>query len=168
MNKRFKNKITWILLILLSLTINTKTIAINIPKDKTINLNQAFIGIWDMQTIVTKSNCPYIIVGSTTESKLEIKPTYNKSNSEYQILWRGGTWTDSIGTIKLLNEKEAVTERETQLKTKDNNNWKAILIDHLKLDEESIMHSESIVIQYKNGIKIGEYRTYSLLTKSLF
>ena len=89
-----------------------------------------------------------------------------KKQFSFKALWKGGKWSTSSGTIKLLNEKEAITERVTEFKTNDKNNWKAILIDHLKLDENNTMHSESIVIQYKNGSSVGEYKTISILTKT--
>lgn len=150
----------------------SKASIITLPKKKeNFTQKNEFLGSWNMQTIVTNSNCPYIFVGSTTESNLEIKPALNtkNTNSKHQILkglWKGGNWTQSSSTIKLLNEKEAITERITEFKTKDENYWKAVLIDHLQLDENNSMHSESIVIQYKNGLPVGEYKTYSILTKS--
>lgn len=135
-----------------------KVSAITLPIEQTeINKNK-FIGKWDIKTIVIDSNCPYIIVGSTTESNLEIKQTL-------KALWSGGKWTDSTTTIKLLNDKEAITERVTGFKTKDKDNWKAILIDHLKLADSNSMESESVVIQYKNGLVVGEYKTFSILTR---
>ena len=149
--------------------------AINLPKKdnltpEKINFSykyKSFLGKWKMQTIVTDSKCPYVFVGSTTKSKLEVKPIIRTSNHKFSLkaFWKGGKWSKSSGTIKLLNEKEAITERVTKFKTKDKNNWKAILIDHLKIDENNIMHSESIVIQYKNGLPVGEYKTFSILTK---
>ena len=121
-----------------------------------------------MQTIVTSSNCPYILTGTTTESNLEIKtlPIKREGVNFLKALWKGGKWANSSGTIKLLNDREAITERITSFKTNDRNNWKSILIDHLKLTEDNTIHSESIVIQYKNGKFIGEYKTFSILTKS--
>ena len=65
----------------------------------------------------------------------------------------------------MLNEREAISERVTSFKTNDRNSWKSILIDHLKLTEENTIQSESIVLQYKNGKFIGEYKTFSILTK---
>ncbi len=165
----FKKFIILVLLLSLNnlLTLNTAK-AINIPKEKTNYTTEDFLGKWNMQTVVTSSNCPYVLVGSTTESDLEIKssPKNSSSTSILKALWKGGMWSQSIGEVKLLNKREAITERITEFKTNDNNNWKAILIDHLKLDENNIMHSESIVIQYKNGLSVGEYKTYSILTKA--
>lgn len=141
--------------------------AISIPNQKENSFHEDFLGKWEMQSIVTKSNCPYVLVGSTTQSNLEIKPIFSNTNEKFHLkaLWKGGRWTESNGEIKILSKTEAITERVTKMKTYDNNNWKAILIDHLKLDENNIMHSDSIVIQYKNGISVGEYKTYSILTK---
>ena len=143
--------------------------AISIPKEKEINVKSEFYGKWNMQTIVTSSNCPYILTGTTTESNVEIKPALIKKKKGVnllRVLWKGGKWTDSSGTIKLLSKNEAISERVTNFKTNDNNNWSSILIDHLKLTEENTIHSESIVLQYKNGEFIGEYKTFSILTKS--
>ncbi len=166
------NKIQKLLLIIL-IAINTIPIeanAITIPGFSTNNYLQKnkFIGSWNMQTIVTKSKCPYVLVGSTTESKLEIKPNSELRGTKpiFKVFWKGGDWSSSTGTIKLLNEKEAITERITEYKTNDSENWKAVLIDHLKLDENDSIRSESIVIQYKNGISVGEYKTFSILVKS--
>ncbi len=144
------------------------TNAITIPKEKTVNAKEGFLGNWNMQTIVTSSNCPYILTGTTTESNLEIKSaaTKRKEVNFLKALWKGGKWTNSSGTIKLLNEREAISERVTNFKTNDKNKWKSILIDHLKLTEDNTIHSESIVLQYKNGKFIGEYKTFSILTKS--
>ena len=127
-----------------------------------------FVGKWKMQTIVTDSKCPYILIGSTTESDLEIKPSLKKKLNSflYKAFWSGGNWKNSAGTIKFLSNKEAVTERLTQMKTRDNNTWKAILVDHLHLEDGGIIHSESIVTQYKNEIPVGEYKTFSILTKA--
>ena len=126
-----------------------------------------FVGKWKMQTIVTDSKCPYILVGSTTESNLEIKLSLQKKlNSFLKVLWRGGNWEESKGTIKFLSDKEAITERLTHMKTRDNNKWKAILIDHFYLKDKDVIHSESIVTQYKNNVPVGEYKTFSILTKA--
>lgn len=161
----FKKNICAYLVILISLIIclPNNTSALMAPKTDKANVSENLVGSWKMQTIVTKSNCPYVIVGSTTESDLEIQIALKNI---LKTLWKGGNWTNSIGTIKPLNEREAITERITEFKTNDNNTWKAILIDHLKLEEDNIMHLESIVIQYKNGIKVGEYETFSILTKN--
>lgn len=144
--------------------------AITIPNSSINNYLQKnkFLGNWNMQTIVTKSKCPYVLVGSTTESKLEIKQNSELRGTKptFKVLWKGGDWSASTGTIKLLNEKEAITERVTEFKTDKHEKWKAVLIDHLKLDENDSIHSESIVIQYKNGISVGEYKTFSILIKS--
>ena len=141
--------------------------AITIPKEKTVDTKEGFLGKWSMQTVVTSSNCPYILTGTTTESNLEIKtlPMKREGVNFLKALWKGGKWANSSGTIKLLNEKEAISERVTSFKTNDRNNWKSILIDHLKLTENNTIHSESIVLQYKNGQFIGEYKTFSILTK---
>lgn len=162
----------FIFFILISILINFSFTyiaqAIVIPQKVEINSSKnKFLGEWNMQTIVTTSSCPYIFVGSTTESKLEIKPESDNTSGKYLLkaLWKGGKWSKSTGTIKLLNDNEAITERITKFKTNDKNNWKAILIDHLKLDENNTMQSESIVIQYKNGLLVGEYKTFSILTK---
>lgn len=143
------------------------TLAITLPKEKNSRLESGFIGKWRMKTIVTFSSCPDVLVGSTTESKLEIKPLINskEQNSSIKAFWKGGNWKKSIGTVKLLNEKEAITERVTKIKTSKNENWEAVLIDHLNLEEKDIIHTESIVIQYKNGNIVGEYKTYSILTR---
>lgn len=138
-----------------------------VPKDQGNLIPQDFLGKWKMQTIVTESQCPYIIVGSTTESNLEIKTVIKKLINSYLLkaLWRGGRWENSNSFIKILNEKEAVTERVTEMKTKDKIKWKAVLIDHLRLRDDKHIHSESIVIQYKNDEIVGEYKTFSILTK---
>ena len=145
----------------------THALSINIPQNDRDNFSQEFLGKWKMQSVVTSSRCPYVIVGSTTESELEITPEINSNrNILLNAIWHGGNWTDCTGNIKFLNKKEAITERVTELKSDDENIWKAILIDHLKLDEDkNKMQSESIVIQYKNGQAVGEYKTYSILTK---
>ncbi len=143
-----------------------KSINVPLPKQKEILLKSSFIGKWKMKTIVTYSSCPDVLVGSTTESKLEIKPTVNKSKKPFiKALWKGGNWKRSTGTVKVLNEKEAITERITKIKTNRNEEWEAILIDHLNLEENDLIHTESIVIQYKNGSIVGEYKTYSILTR---
>lgn len=159
--------ILFLLFTFLIFNTTSPSIAIFIPKTNELIFKDKFSGKWLMQTIVTDSECPYIFTGSTTESKLEIKPLFiNKTNNNlFKVRWQGGKWTSSNSVIKLLNEKEGITERVTKLETNDNNNWKAILIDHLYLDEENNMHSESIVTQYKNGIEVGEYKTFSILTK---
>lgn len=143
------------------------SLALYIPKERESFIPNEFFGKWKMQTIVTESGCPYIIVGSTTESNLEIKPTVKTLVKKYLLkaFWKGGKWKDSKGFIKILNEKEAITERVTEMKTKDKNTWKAILIDHLHLKDNNQIHSESIVIQYKNNEMVGEYKTFSILTK---
>lgn len=137
--------------------------ALILTKEREVKVNSEFIGTWNMQTVVTSSNSPYILTGTTTESKLEIKAPI-KTNSILTGLWKGGNWTKSIGTIKLLNNKEAITERVTNIKT-NGNSWKSVLIDHLKLTEDNLIQSESIVIQYKNNEFVGEYKTFSILTK---
>ena len=144
------------------------TSAINIPIERKFEAKEEFLGKWNMQTIVTSSNCPYILTGTTTESNLEIKPISikRKGVNFLKALWKGGKWAKSTGTIKLLNEREAISERVTSFKTNDNNKWKSILIDHLQLTEDNIIHSESIVLQYRNEKFIGEYKTFSILTKS--
>ena len=157
MNIFKKIRFVLFIIIAISLLFTGTANAIIIPREKNAFDPTRFLGKWDMQTIVTSSNCPYVLVGSTTESNLEIK--------DVRILWKGGNWKTSIGKIKFLNNKEAISQRVTEMKTNDRNNWKAILIDHLKLDENNIMHLESIVIQYKNGISVGEYKTFSILTK---
>jgi len=141
--------------------------ALYVSKERENFIPKEFLGKWKMQTIVTESECPYIIVGSTTESNLEIKPTVKTLVKKYLLkaFWKGGEWKDSKGFIKILNEKEAITERVTEMKTKDKNIWKAILIDHLHLKDNNQIHSESIVIQYKNNEMVGEYKTFSILTK---
>ena len=164
-------KIFFSLTLLLSylLTYNCHTTnAVNIPIERKVEAKEEFLGKWNMQTIVISSNCPYILTGTTTESNLEIKPTPIKREGVnfLKALWKGGKWANSSGTIKLLSEKEAISERVTSFKTNDRNNWKSILIDHLQLTEENTIHSESIVLQYKNGKFIGEYKTFSILTKS--
>lgn len=142
------------------------TLAIYIPQSKEIINQNIFPGKWNMKTIVTDSKCPYVLIGSTTESHLEIKSYNNATANMYSGLWKGGKWESSKSVIKLLNEKEAITERSTEMKTNDNTHWRAILIDHLYFDENDIIHSESIVTQYKNGIPVGKYKTFSILTKA--
>ena len=163
-------KLLYLTLILITSTYTLiPCFGITLPFETTNFTQDQFIGKWDIQTIVTKSDCPYVLVGSTTKSNLEIKPKLGLINKlkiySLRALWKGGNWTNSTGEIKLLNEKEAITERITELKTKDKNKWKAILIEHLEVAEENIIHSESIVIQYKNGFAVGEYKTFSILTK---
>lgn len=143
----------------------TDSRAIYIPKQKEIINQGEFVGSWNMQTIVTDSKCPYVLVGSTTESNLEIKPVQKRNSNIFSGLWNGGKWKISKATIKLLNEREAITERYTEMNTNDNIKWKATLIDHLYLEETNIIHSESIVTQYKNGTPVGNYKTFSILTK---
>ncbi len=155
---RFLSNIIISSLLLIVCSINTAK-ALTIPnKDITTN-NINFVGTWYMQTIVTESNCPHILVGTTTESTVQITPLLN-------LLWQGGEWDKAQSTLKLLNENEAIAERSTELKTNDDNTWKAILVDHLNITEQNTIHSESIVEQYKNGIRIGKYKTFSILTKS--
>ena len=164
-----KKNILIILLCLISLWIKTLTsYAITLPSNEMIYDVEKFIGSWYMQTVVTSSNCPFVITGTTTESKIEIKPQKKTSGIKkiFKITWIGGKWAKSNGTIKLLNNKEAITERITRIKTKDNNLWKSVLIDHFKFLDLNKMESESIVLQYKNKKFIGEYRTYSILTKN--
>lgn len=157
------------LLISYIFTCNCQTTnAISIPIERRIDTKEGFLGKWNMQTIVTSSNCPYILTGTTTESNLEIQSTsiQREGVNFLRAMWKGGKWANSTGTIKLLSDKEAISERVTSFKTNDRNNWKSILIDHLKLTEDNTIHSESIVLQYKNGKFIGEYKTFSILTKS--
>ena len=169
MNKIKKNIFSLTILISCLVTCNCQiTDAITIAKERKVDTKEGFLGKWKIQTIVTSSNCPYILAGTTTESNLEIKstPIQREGVNFLKALWKGGKWANSSGTIKLLSEKEAISERVTSFKTNDRNNWKSILIDHLKLTEENTIHSESIVLQYKNGKFIGEYKTFSILTKS--
>ena len=160
-NQIYLKLATLIIMLIFSIT-NSSAIILPLKSEDISNKN--FVGKWNIQTIVTDSNCPFVLVGSTTESKLEIKPGL-KTKKSLKALWNGGDWSKSISTIKLLNEREAVTERTTEFETTDKNTWKAVLIDHLKLDEIDMIHSESIVIQYKNGLEVGQYKTYSILTK---
>jgi len=136
-----------------------------LPKEKNISIKSSFTGKWKMKTIVTSSSCPDILVGSTTESKLVIGPAIKGPSNHIKALWKGGDWKKSISVLKLLNDKEAITERITKIKTKKHEEWEAVLIDHLNLDEKNTIHTESIVIQYKNGEIVGEYKTYSILTR---
>lgn len=156
-----------ILFLTTNVFISANAFIINAPHVKDILNSNHFVGDWEMQTIVTKSKCPYVFAGSTTKSKLKIKNIFIPDIKKYILKgqWMGGKWKKSKSFIKILNEKEAITERITEIKTNDNNEWKAVLIDHLKLDENNIMHSESIVIQYRNGIPVGDYKTFSILTK---
>lgn len=159
-----------VVLFLIVCSIIPQANAITLPRANNNNHLQSnkFIGKWDIQTIVTKSECPFILVGSTTESNLEIEPVFDLRGTKptFNALWKGGNWTNSTSTIKLLNEKEAITERVTELTTSSSEKWKAVLIDHLKIQDNNSIHSESIVIQYKNGTIVGKYKTYSILTKS--
>lgn len=160
-------KLTFLILIAIMTNITCPNIsgAITIPKENEQHTEiNKFLGKWNMQTIVIDSSCPFVLVGTTTESNLEIEPLDEKKS--LKAFWEGGNWTSSTGTIKLLNKKEAITERVTEFISNDRNNWKAILIDHLKLSDNDTMQSESIVIQYKNGLAVGEYRTISILTKA--
>lgn len=153
-------------------------VLINIASAKATTLPKAFteintnkntknlIGKWEMQSVVTDSNCPNIPIGSTTESTLEIISNTN-NNSIFKTLWTGGKWKRSIGRIKLLTNKEGVLERFTKTKEDKNTYWSAILIDHIYIDDENVMHSESIIKQYKNNEYIGEYKTLSVLVKKL-
>ena len=169
MNNTKKNIFCLIVLISYLLAYNCQTTeAITIAKEKRVDTKEGFLGKWNMQTIVTSSNCPYILTGTTTESNLEIKPIaiQREGVNFLKALWKGGKWANSSGTIKLLTKNEAISERVTSFKTNDRNNWKSILIDHLQLTEDNTIHSESIVLQYKNGKFIGEYKTFSILTKS--
>lgn len=160
-------KLIFLILIAITINITCSNIsgAITIPKENEQHTGiNKFLGKWTMQTIVIDSSCPFVLVGTTTESNLEIEPLDEKKS--LKAFWEGGNWTSSTGTIKLLNKKEAITERVTEFISNDSNNWKAILIDHLKLSDNDTMQSESIVIQYKNGLAVGEYRTISILTKA--
>ena len=65
----------------------------------------------------------------------------------------------------MLSKKEAVTKRITEINMKDMNNWETILIDHLSIEEQDTIHSESIARQFKNGEPVGEYKTFSILVK---
>ena len=162
-----KFKFLILVLVLLNTTLISNARIINLPHEGSLSYTNSFVGNWDMKTIVVDSNCPYVFVGTTTKSKLKIKLTFVPQIKNFILkgLWFGGNWEKSKSFIKILNKKEAITERVTEYKSKDENNWKAILIDHLKLDEDNVIHSESIVIQYKNGIPVGEYKTFSILTK---
>lgn len=157
---RAKNLLLAAILILSGLFANSAK-ALYVPTIKDLNITEDFIGKWEMKTIVTESNCPYVIVGSTTESNLIIK----KGFENITALWSGGNWSNSEVEVKALTEKEAIAQRETILKGNDNNNWKAFLLDHLFIEDDQNMHSESIVKQYKNGKFVGEYKTYSVLSK---
>ncbi len=145
-------------------TLPSNAFLLTVPSGKTISTKHGFLGKWKMKTIVVSSSCPDILVGSTTESKLELKSTTQSTN--LKALWKGGSWKKSIGVLKLLNDNEAVTERITKIKTKRNEEWEAVLIDHLNLGDDDKIHTETIVIQYKNGQVVGEYITYSILTRS--
>lgn len=137
---------------------------LNLPTNRRVVTTGGFLGKWKMRTIVVSSSCPDILVGSTTESRLEFKPTTQPNN--IKALWKGGDWKRSIGMLKLLNSSEAITERITKIKTKRNEEWQAVLIDHLNLEDDDKIHTESIVIQYKNGQVVGEYTTVSVLTRT--
>lgn len=145
------------------------TKAISLPTSSETSNYKRFIGHWSMQTIVVSSNCPFIIPGTTTESTLEIKSqeSTNSTRKIIRTIWEGGKWSATNGELKLLNNKEAITERVTNIKTKDKNLWKSILIDHLKYIDKDEIELESIVLQYKNRKFIGEYRTHSILTKNI-
>ena len=166
---KYKNKLQIILTILVYLTLiqqnysETKAIYLH-TGSKTVDSNK-FLGNWYMQTVVVSSSCPFIIPGTTTESTLQIK-SLKSINKTIKTIWSGGKWTKTNGKLKLLNDKEAVTERVTNIKTKDKNLWKSILIDHLKYVDKDKIELDSIVLQYKNYKFIGEYRTHSILTKN--
>ena len=159
-----KSKLLVVLISMLSALLLSRVEAITLPKEKGLKNIEAFIGQWEMKTVVTSSNCSEIIIGSTTESKLTIKK--KNRNNALEAIWQGGIWTNSSGTLKPLTEKEALTQRITELKLNDDNEWKAELIDHLFQEDESTIYSESLVKQYKNDILIGEYKTFSILKKA--
>ena len=159
-----KTKVLVSLISILSILLLGKVEAITIPQDKGFKNIEAFIGQWEMKTIVTSSNCSEVIIGSTTESKLIIKK--KNHNNILEAIWQGGIWSSSSSTLKPLTNKEALTQRVTNLKLNDDNEWKAELIDHLFQEDESTIYSESLVKQYKNDILIGEYKTFSVLKKA--
>ena len=131
-----------------------------IDTNKTHELNSYFEGNWNVKTIVTHSSCPYIIVGSTTISKIEIKKDLNR----YKGYWSGGNWSKSEFRIDQLSETEAISERVTK-NSVENTVWEAVLTDHLSLGDDNKIRSESIANQFKNGKYVGEYKTYSVLSK---
>ena len=151
-----------IIIIVQSLIITESTEALYITNKSAFPNTNDFVGKWKMQSIVTSSNCPYIIVGSTTESNLEIRKS---PQNILNAIWRGGNWKDSITTLQVLSNKEAVTKRVTEINIEDMNIWKTILIDHLWVEEEDTIHSESIARQFKNDKLVGEYKTFSILVK---
>lgn len=163
MKHRFNITVVIILIAINSFfTVTAK--AIYIPRQNNNIEQNEFIGTWKIKSIVTESSCPYVIVGSTTQSKLKIELDENKN---LKALWEGGNWTNSDGQIKILSINEILSERITFLNS-NNNSWKAILTDHLYLNdnENHIMHSETHVKQYKNGEFVGNYKTHSTLTKA--
>lgn len=159
-----KTKFLVFLISILSVLLLGKAGAITIPQEKEFKNIEAFVGQWDMKTVVTRSNCSEIIVGSTTESKLIIKK--KSRNNAFEAIWQGGIWSNSSSTLKPLTNKEALTQRVTNLKLNDDDEWKAELIDHLFQEDKSTIYSESLVKQYKNDILIGEYKTFSILKKA--
>jgi hypothetical protein len=159
------NRIFSFILLLIAVSMPANASILALPQEKNISIKSSFTGKWKMKTIVTSSSCPDILVGSTTESKLIIGPAIKGPSNHIKALWKGGDWKQSNGVLKLLNDKEAITERITKIKTKKHEEWEAVLIDHLNLDEKNTIHTESIVIQYKNGEIVGEYKTYSILTR---
>ena len=171
MNTKNKLLMLSITLLCLNLVIQnfSQTKAIHIPDENEISNYGNFLGDWYMQTIVVSSSCPFIIPGTTTESTLEIRSAQSAAPQKKALktIWAGGKWATTNGELKLLNNKEAITERVTNIRTKDKNLWKSILIDHLKYIDKDEIELDSIVLQYKNSKFIGEYRTHSILTKNL-
>lgn len=136
--------------------------AIHLPEFNEYKGSNEFIGNWKIKSVVTESNCPYVIVGSTTKSEIKIRKDLEKMTAT----WEGGNWTNSRTYLKALSQNEIITERVTEMKGKGNTKWAAILVEHIYIDGNGEVHSESYVKQYKNDKFVGDYKTYSILLKA--
>lgn len=158
-NNKYKLK-SHLIILMLFLTFQP-SYGIYIPNHEISDGNSYFVGKWNIKTIVTESTCPYVIVGTTTSSKLEII----KETTALTSIWNGGNWSPSVSEIQALSNKELLINRKTKITT-NNERWEAVLVDHIFPSGDDYLKSESIVKQYKNGSFVGEYKTFSILTRN--
>lgn len=120
------------------------------------------VGHWEVDSIVTWSDCKYVKEGSSAISSIKI----NDINGKLYPEWQANDWQLVRNKVIDFSYDDSLHwEQESKLEEEDGNYWFVRTISDFKFNDEGKLVAQGHVKQYLNGEFVGSYITESHLTK---
>ena len=154
-------------LVLLVTVSSSNAIAIKPPFELAVSKNifdANIYGVWNVDSEVISSNCPFVGIGTTAKSKLKI----TLHNGKLKPVWISSEWKLlESGDFQILSDNRFSFESENYL-NKFGKLWKVKTKDELVINSEKDLEVKSKVKQYMNGKYVGTYEMLSQLRRPGF